>query len=352
MITACWVDENGHIGFGDRAPPNTMVIARAEDCRLRAVAAARASHMGETNKMVVPGISAARTETERHAAINIFAAQITRALGRPTLGAEPSVGSRVVVRSFDEQLGELEMDRRGALPAVIDLRQGATRRRPLGGGAHRRLHRARWRQERGMTTLAPTMSWPFGALTPLKYGAIIADPPWSIRMYGEGGYAKSPEAHYRTMSDEEIAALPVSQLASRDCLLVMWATWPKLPIAMRVMEAWGFAYKTGGSWTKTTSTGKRAFGTGYILRSATEPFLIGTIGRPGVADRSIRNLIETEMDGAAIESLRREHSRKPPEMREIVERISPQALCVELFGREPWPGHEVWGNEPDKFAGN
>lgn len=109
MITTCWVDENGHIGFGDRAPPNTMVMARAEDRQLRAVVAARASHLGETNKMVVPGISAGRTETERHAAINIFAGQITRALGRPTPGAEPSAGSRVVVRSYDEQLGELEL---------------------------------------------------------------------------------------------------------------------------------------------------------------------------------------------------------------------------------------------------
>jgi hypothetical protein len=77
MITTCWVDENGHIGFSDRAPPNTMVMARAEDRRLHAVVATRASHLGETNKMMVPGISAARTEAERHAAVNIFAAQVT-----------------------------------------------------------------------------------------------------------------------------------------------------------------------------------------------------------------------------------------------------------------------------------
>lgn len=58
--------------------------------------------------------------------------------------------------------------------------------------------------------------WPFGSLTPLKYGAIIADPPWSIAMYGAGGYGKSPEAHYATMSDDDIAALPVDRLAARE----------------------------------------------------------------------------------------------------------------------------------------
>ena len=57
----------------------------------------------------------------------------------------------------------------------------------------------------------------------------------------------------------------------------MWSTWPHLPDALWVMQQWGFGYVTGGSWTKTTRTGKRAFGTGYILRSTTEPWLIGTI---------------------------------------------------------------------------
>lgn len=185
-------------------------------------------------------------------------------------------------------------------------------------------------------------NWPFGGLTPLKYGAILADPPWSYAMRSEKGYAKSPEAHYATMSDDEIAALPVGHLASGDCLLIMWAVWPKLPAALRVMSAWGFSYRTGGSWTKTTNSGKRAFGTGYILRSTTEPFLLGVMGSPKIGSRAIRNLIE---------SPRREHSRKPPEMRAMVQALRPDAFCAELFGREPWPGHEVWGNETSKFEG-
>lgn len=185
------------------------------------------------------------------------------------------------------------------------------------------------------------MTWPFGNLTPLKYGAILVDPPWAYEMRSERGYAKSPEAHYVTMGDNALKALPVDQLAGGDCLMVMWAVWPKLDAAIALMRAWGFEYKTGGSWTKTTASGKRTFGTGYILRSTTEPFLLGTLGSPRVGSRSVRNLIEAE---------RREHSRKPDEMRRMIEKLRPNAFCCELFAREPWPGHDVWGLEASKFA--
>lgn len=185
------------------------------------------------------------------------------------------------------------------------------------------------------------MNWPFASLQMFKYGLILADPPWSYEMYSEKGYEKSPEAHYSTMSEAELAALPVGHLAAPTCMLVMWSTWPHLPQAMRLMTQWGFAYKTGGSWTKTTTTGKRAFGTGYIFRTATEPFLVGTIGNPLYRSRSERNLIE---------ALRREHSRKPPEMRAMLDRLLPDVFGCELFAREPWPGRDVWGNQTEKFA--
>ena len=107
------------------------------------------------------------------------------------------------------------------------------------------------------------------------------------------------------------------------------------------MAAWGFAYKTGGAWVKRTATGKAAFGTGYLLRSATEPFLIGTIGNPKIRSRSVRNLIE---------GLRREHSRKPPEARAMIDKLLPDVWACELFAREPWPGRDVWGDQTARFA--
>lgn len=195
------------------------------------------------------------------------------------------------------------------------------------------------------------MTWPFDQLTPMKYGAILADPPWAYAMRSDKGYEKSPEAHYSTMPLEQIKALPVGHLAGPDCLLFMWSTWPHLGQAMEVMAAWGFVYITGGSWTKRTPLGKAAFGTGYVLRSSTEPFLVGRLGAPQIASRSERNLIEAALIPNGIESLRREHSRKPPEMRAMIERLLPRAHCAELFAREPWPGHDVWGNQVQKFEG-
>ncbi len=185
------------------------------------------------------------------------------------------------------------------------------------------------------------MPWPFDPLVPMRYGAILADPPWSYEMRSARGHGRSPEAHYATMSVADIAALPVSQLAGPDCLLFLWSTWPHMPAALEVMAAWGFTYKTGGAWRKLTRTGKVAMGTGYLLRSSTEPFLIGSMGAPEISDRGVRNLIDAE---------RREHSRKPPEARRMLRRLLPRAWACELFAREPWAEGEVWGNESAKFG--
>lgn len=191
--------------------------------------------------------------------------------------------------------------------------------------------------------------WPFDPLMPLKYGAILADPPWAYAMRSEKGHAKSPEAHYETMHLEEIKALPVGHLAGPDCLLFLWSTWPHLDQALSVMRAWGFTYVTGGAWTKRSKSWRVCFGTGYLYRSATEPWIVGKIGSPKIASRSERNHLQAEELPDLIEGLRREHSRKPPEMRASIERLLPHAHCCELFAREAWPGHDVWGNQVGRF---
>lgn len=198
--------------------------------------------------------------------------------------------------------------------------------------------------------------WPFDPLRPLAYGAILADPPWAYQMRTEEGHKKSPEAHYGTMSIPAIKALPVDRLAGPDCLLFLWSTWPHLEDAMAVLRAWGFAYVTGGAWIKRTRNWKMTFGTGYVLRSASEPFLIGKIGAPKIVSRSERNVIdapETVLEAELpdlLESVRREHSRKPPEMRDLIDRLLPHTYKAELFAREPWEGEAVWGNQVGKFS--
>lgn len=185
------------------------------------------------------------------------------------------------------------------------------------------------------------MTWPFGDLAPLRAGVILCDPPWAYRLYSDKGAAKAPQAHYACMDAASLAALPVNHLAAPDCALLMWATAPMLPNAMALMRAWGFQYKTAGAWAKQSRTGAAwAFGTGYCFRSAAEFFLLGTLGRPKVRSRSVRNLIVAPV---------REHSRKPPALHQMAEQLY-DGPYVELFAREARPGWSCWGNEVEKFG--
>lgn len=182
--------------------------------------------------------------------------------------------------------------------------------------------------------------WPFGDLVPGSFDFIMADPPWSFDNWSGQGEEKNAKAQYACQPLDWIRSLPVCDLAAPDCLLWLWATNPMLPEAVDVLKAWGFAYKTAGTWVKMTSGGKQAFGTGYIFRSANEPVLIGTRGCPKTS-RSVRS---------AIFGTVREHSRKPDEAFAEAERLMPDARRIELFARQQRPGWTAWGNETHKFG--
>lgn len=184
--------------------------------------------------------------------------------------------------------------------------------------------------------------WPFGALEPWSYDLIMADPPWRFALWSEKGEGKSPQAHYATMPLDDIAALPVADLGRDNCLLILWATAPMLPQQLEVMARWGFAYVTMGFWRKTTVNDKDAFGGGYVLRSAGEPFLIGKRGEPALGSKSIRNVISGQV---------REHSRKPEAAYAAFQQLMPQAKRLDLFSRQSRPGWDAWGNETGKFDG-
>jgi len=185
------------------------------------------------------------------------------------------------------------------------------------------------------------MTWPFDPLIPLRYGVILADPPWKFETWSEKNQKKSASNHYNVMDIDAMKALPVNQLATDNCVLVMWAIFSMLPQAIELMEAWGFEYKTGGAWAKQSSTGKRwAFGNGYLFRSACEPFIVGTIGKPEIGNHSTRNLIVAPVS---------EHSRKPPDMHDNLEKLFPCISRAELFARQSRPGWDTWGNEATKF---
>lgn len=174
-----------------------------------------------------------------------------------------------------------------------------------------------------------------------RYSLIMADPPWRFATWSERGNGKSAHAQYACRPIDWLKSLPVNELPARDCILWLWATNPMLDRAFDVMTAWGFAFKTAGHWSKKTATGRQAFGTGYILRCAGEPFLIGTKGKP-VTSRNVRSVIEGPV---------REHSRKPDEAFAAAELLCGDVPRCELFSRQERPGWDVMGDEVGKFAG-
>lgn len=204
---------------------------------------------------------------------------------------------------------------------------------------------------------------PLETLPPLAYDLIAADPAWSFKLWSEKGEAKSPQAHYDCLDLAAIQALPVGGLARGDCLLLLWATWPLILEAGATMKAWGFRYITGLPWVKTTVNGKKAMGPGYVVRTMTEPLLIGAIGSPKT--RAVKGLIETVEDlgpqlnldelvaaeaNGVLQGQRREHSRKPEDFFELCDWIMPAAVRrLEMFSRQPRPGWDAWGNELGKF---
>lgn len=181
--------------------------------------------------------------------------------------------------------------------------------------------------------------WPFGDLQPHSYDLIMSDFAWNFSLFSSKGEAKSAQAQYRVMSLDDIKRLPVLDLCSENALHWMWATNPMLPQAIEVMKSQGFEFKTAGTWLKTTVHGKVAFGTGYILRSSNEPFLIGTRGSPKTS-RSVRS---------GFTGLAREHSRKPEEAYSLAEKLMPSARRLELYSRTNRPGWDSFGDEAGKF---
>ncbi|MDQ5907481.1 MAG: hypothetical protein QG590_1966 [Pseudomonadota bacterium] len=166
--------------------------------------------------------------------------------------------------------------------------------------------------------------------TAQRYPVIYADPPWRYD-YSEST-SRDIENHYPTMELDAICALPVSDLATDDAVLFLWATSPKLADAMRVVGSWGFTYRTCAVWHKPQ------IGMGYYFRQQHELLLVatrGSIPAPAPADRP----------GSVITASRGAHSEKPAEFAELIERMYPALPKIELFCRSPRSGWAVWGNQ-------
>ncbi len=167
------------------------------------------------------------------------------------------------------------------------------------------------------------------------YAILYADPPWR---YQDASCDGNAESQYSTMSLAEICALPVGDIAAPDAVLLMWATWPLLPEGLKVIEAWGFKYKSiGFLWVKKNKTDcGYFFGLGRWTRGNSEVCLLATRGKPSRVSDAVSQL--------CFEPLTR-HSEKPAEIRYRIVELLGDLPRIELFARTTTPGWDAWGLE-------
>ena len=177
-----------------------------------------------------------------------------------------------------------------------------------------------------------------------KYSVIYADPPWAYRQCGTTEKSRgSAKKHYQTMTTDDICALPIPSICSPDgAACFMWATFPNIGEAIRVMEAWGFTYKTAAFvWVKKNKkNGGNFWGMGAYTRANAEVCLLGVTPNFKAGERvvshGVHQIIEAPFEG---------HSKKPDETRIRITDLLGDTPRFELFARQRADGWDAWGNE-------
>lgn len=167
------------------------------------------------------------------------------------------------------------------------------------------------------------------------YQIIYADPPWH---YDQKGVEGAAEKQYPTMSLEDICKLPVGGISAKDSILFLWATFPQLPAALKVISAWGFKYKTVAFvWLKKNRKADSwYFGLGFWTRGNAEVCLLATRGHPKRKSNKVHQFIISPIEG---------HSKKPDIARDKIVELAGDVPRIELFARQTTPGWDAWGNE-------
>ena len=171
------------------------------------------------------------------------------------------------------------------------------------------------------------------------YSTILADPPWQFQnRTGKVAPEHRRLLRYPTMNLQEIKQLPIGKLAAAKSHLYLWVPNALLQGGLEVMSAWGFTYKTNIVWYKIRKDGgPDGRGVGFYFRNVTELVLFGIRG-------SMRTLKPGRTQVNLLATRKREHSRKPDEIYDIIESCSPGPY-LELFARFTHPGWHQWGNE-------
>jgi len=171
------------------------------------------------------------------------------------------------------------------------------------------------------------------------FSTIYADPPWRFQnRTGKMAPEHQRLLRYPTMTMEEILEIPINRLAASESHLYLWIPNALIAEGLEVMKRWGFTYKTNLVWYKVRKDGgPDGRGVGFYFRNVTELILFGVRG-------SMRTLKPGRTQVNLMPKRKREHSRKPDEIYELIEACSPGPY-LELFARHPRKGWTQWGNE-------
>src|SRR5271157_5246035 len=152
-----------------------------------------------------------------------------------------------------------------------------------------------------------------------RFHTVLADPPWKFQnSTGKVAPEHKRLARYETMSLDEICALPVAEVCDDPAHLYLWVPNALLPDGLRVMQEWGFQYKSNIVWHKVRKDGgSDGRGVGFYFRNVTELILLGVRGK------NARTLAPARSQVNMIATRKREHSRKPDEQYDIIESCSP-----------------------------
>ena len=178
-----------------------------------------------------------------------------------------------------------------------------------------------------------------------RFKTILADPPWQFQnRTGKMAPEHKRLSRYGTMKLDDILCLPVANLADDTAHLYLWVPNALLPEGLRVMEAWGFQYKSNVVWHKIRKDGgPDGRGVGFYFRNVTELVLFGVRGK------NARTLAPGRRQVNFLATQKREHSRKPDEFYDIVESCSPGPY-LELFARGSRKGWSTWGDQADEYS--
>lgn len=175
-----------------------------------------------------------------------------------------------------------------------------------------------------------------------KYDILLIDPPWSY--YGQQDKWGAAAKFYETMTDEEILSLPISSLLNKKAVVFIWATAPRLDMAIDAIRTWGLHYRgVAFTWVKTTKSGTPIKAQGVrpsIVKPTCEFVLVASNVKKGrpllLASESIVHTVLSPVG---------EHSAKPEEVQDRIEVMYPASSRLEMFARRKRSGWEVWGNE-------